>query len=199
MRTLKLLSFCFVLSSSIVLMEAHPKKKSIKFQPFSTNPALASGVPFYFKGPAPFSSDSDPTIDGLPRTTRAFLIQRTRFLLTDNHLVIDDDDDDGNAKPERGRVGLGANSIPEDVDRDSRLQVCSIAKLRGYPCETHYTVTADGFILTVFRIPHGRAGPSNSARTRLPVLMHHGLMDTGTQVPCDSAGVARVLAFFVRV
>ena len=182
MRALTLLVY-FLLFCFIASTEARPKKKSFEFQPFNTNPALASGVPFYFKSPAPFSSDADPTLDGLPRTTRAFLLQRSRFLLLDNHLIIDDDD--GDAKVE---AGLKANSIPEDVDRDSRLQVCSIAKLRGYPCETHYTVTADGFILTVFRIPHGRAGPSDSAKTRLPVLLHHGLMDTGTLVPSDFAG-----------
>ena len=43
----------------------------------------------------------------------------------------------------------------------------------GYPAETHNITTADGYILTVFRIPHGR---TQSQSTRGPVYLHHGVL-----------------------
>lgn len=47
----------------------------------------------------------------------------------------------------------------------------------GYPLETHTVTTKDGYILTVHRIPHGKAGHENSRfKKRPPVLLQHGLM-----------------------
>lgn len=168
------MAFLLVLSSILFVLITVPSndgrslKNPMKYQPFKTNPDPNSGVPIYFDGPVPFSSDDQPTLDGLPRTSRSFMQQRSHFLAANNHLVIDDDG--GNSD---------SDSIPPDVDSDSRLQVCSIAKLRGYPCETHYTVTTDGYVLTVFRISHGK---KSSPKAPLPVLVHHGLLDTGINI-----------------
>jgi len=43
----------------------------------------------------------------------------------------------------------------------------------GYPVEEHTVKTEDGYLLTHFRIPHGRAGAS--ARRRGPVILQHGM------------------------
>lgn len=47
---------------------------------------------------------------------------------------------------------------------------------KGYPCEEHKVLTKDGYILGVFRIPHGR----NSTAIGPPVLLQHGLLDSST-------------------
>lgn len=39
--------------------------------------------------------------------------------------------------------------------------------------EEHIVETEDGYLLTHFRIPHGRAGAS--ARRRRPVILQHGI------------------------
>jgi len=44
----------------------------------------------------------------------------------------------------------------------------------GYPCETHFALTSDGYELTMYRIPRGRSGKSGKG----PVLLQHGLTDS---------------------
>jgi pimeloyl-ACP methyl ester carboxylesterase len=44
----------------------------------------------------------------------------------------------------------------------------------GYPCEEHRAQTADGYILTLFRIPPKHGG----GLKRPPVLLQHGLLDS---------------------
>ncbi|KAK9060416.1 hypothetical protein SSX86_021120 [Deinandra increscens subsp. villosa] len=48
---------------------------------------------------------------------------------------------------------------------------------RGYPCEEHYVRTNDGFVLSLQRIPLGRAGGKKGIR--VPVLLQHGLLMDG--------------------
>ncbi len=52
-----------------------------------------------------------------------------------------------------------------------------IIQHRGYPVEIHSVTTADGYILEIHRIPHGRAGPVVGRRQR-PVFLQHGLFDS---------------------
>jgi len=55
---------------------------------------------------------------------------------------------------------------------------------KGYPLETHQVVTSDGFILKLFRIPHGkntsRADKENLNRDQpnKVVLLMHGIVDS---------------------
>lgn len=44
--------------------------------------------------------------------------------------------------------------------------------------EVHNVTTPDGFKLVIFRIPHGRNGPTNT--TRPPVLVVHGILCSST-------------------
>jgi pimeloyl-ACP methyl ester carboxylesterase len=49
---------------------------------------------------------------------------------------------------------------------------------KGYVCEEHKVITPDGYILGVYRIPHGQN--SSSSKPGKPVLLQHGLLDSGT-------------------
>eukprot|EP00741_Cyanophora_paradoxa_P020167 tig00000219_g19467.t1 len=53
-----------------------------------------------------------------------------------------------------------------------------LCEARGFPLEEHVVVTEDGFILSLQRIPHGRArgADANSDRERPPVYLQHGFL-----------------------
>ena len=59
------------------------------------------------------------------------------------------------------------------ADPDVGKSMTEIVETRGYAIETHYVTTADGYILTMFRIP------SAASETVAPVvLLQHGLLDS---------------------
>lgn len=73
----------------------------------------------------------------------------------------------------------------EDVNPDIYLDVPGLITKYGFPVETHVVQTEDGYLLTLHRIPHGRAGRNSSSRQeenqvlpRAPVLMQHGLLSS---------------------
>ncbi|CAH1179214.1 unnamed protein product [Phaedon cochleariae] len=45
----------------------------------------------------------------------------------------------------------------------------------GYPLEVHEIETEDGYLLNLYRIPHGRYPSQNRTANRSPVLLNHGL------------------------
>ncbi|KAK2077434.1 hypothetical protein QBZ16_004279 [Prototheca wickerhamii] len=47
---------------------------------------------------------------------------------------------------------------------------------KGYPLEQHFVTTSDGYVLGVYRIPHGRERPGSVPGP--PVLLQHGLLDS---------------------
>ncbi|CAF1581484.1 unnamed protein product, partial [Rotaria magnacalcarata] len=51
--------------------------------------------------------------------------------------------------------------------------ITQLIQSKGYPCEEHKVTTSDGYILGIFRIPHGR----NASSLGRPVLLQHGLLD----------------------
>lgn len=50
-------------------------------------------------------------------------------------------------------------------------------KSAGYPVEDHEIITDDGYILHVFRIPHGKKSVLMN-RIRPPILLMHGFLDS---------------------
>ncbi|XP_059621164.1 lipase 3-like [Phlebotomus argentipes] len=65
----------------------------------------------------------------------------------------------------------------------------------GYPVETHVAQTADGYLLTMHRIPYGRAPGAGPAPNKPVVFLQHGLL-------CSSAdwvviGPSRALAYLL--
>lgn len=81
---------------------------------------------------------------------------------------------------ERREAGIAAalRDLPtvHDVDPDANNNFTTIVTSKGYPCETHYVTTEDGYILTVFRIPYGISGPGSGVRPA--VWLQHGLLDS---------------------
>ena len=64
-----------------------------------------------------------------------------------------------------------------DKTRDERRPAAFIGD-QGYPVEEHKVTTADGYILTLFRIPYGRNSSGNRDEPREPVFVQHGLMSS---------------------
>jgi len=59
---------------------------------------------------------------------------------------------------------------------DKDLDTVGLANKYGYPAETHKVTTADGYILTVHRIPHGRNATAAPAEGRPVAWLQHGLL-----------------------
>lgn len=75
---------------------------------------------------------------------------------------------------------------------DYKLNVTEIIKRNGYPVETHYATTNDGYILTVYRIPHGL---DNKKVIQQPILLTHGItMNSGSFVLSGKRSLAFMLA-----
>ena len=64
----------------------------------------------------------------------------------------------------------------EKPEPDCDYNITQLIESKGYPCEEHKVITPDGYILGVFRIPHGR----NSTTLGRPILLQHGLLDAAT-------------------
>jgi pimeloyl-ACP methyl ester carboxylesterase len=71
-------------------------------------------------------------------------------------------------------------------DPDCFYNITQMIASKGYPFEEHKVITPDGYILGVYRIPHGRN--TLSATPGRPVLLQHGLLDSGTTWVMDFPG-----------
>ncbi|GMS80450.1 hypothetical protein PENTCL1PPCAC_2625 [Pristionchus entomophagus] len=86
------------------------------------------------------------------------------------------------------------DDVPLPVDPEALMSVPEIILHWGYPVESHNVVTADGYVLTLHRIPHGRNETAESARntSRPVVFLQHGLMCSSSMwvlnLPHQSAG-----------
>ncbi len=67
---------------------------------------------------------------------------------------------------------------PQEPEPDCFYNITQMIQSKGYSCEEHKVITSDGYILGVFRIPHGRNSPSSIPGR--PVLLQHGLLDSAT-------------------
>ena len=75
-------------------------------------------------------------------------------------------------------------------DPEEMMTVPEIIRYWGYPAETHATITQDGYVLTLHRIPHGI---TELAKTDRPVVfLQHGLLCSSsnwvTNPPSQSLG-----------
>nr|XP_022910199.1 lipase 1-like [Onthophagus taurus] len=68
-----------------------------------------------------------------------------------------------------------------------------IIHINKYPTETHNVITKDGYILTLFRIPHGI---KNRTRNGRPVLLMHGIIQSAADfvVMGSNKSIAFILA-----
>jgi pimeloyl-ACP methyl ester carboxylesterase len=62
-------------------------------------------------------------------------------------------------------------------DPDCLYNITQMIESKGYPYEEHKVITPDGYILGVYRIPHGRN--TQATTPGRPVLLQHGLLDSG--------------------
>jgi len=65
-------------------------------------------------------------------------------------------------------------SLTTRRDPDVNKTTAEIIREHGYPVEAHTVTTADGYILTAFRIPHGVSASQTVKRP--PVLVQHALL-----------------------
>ncbi|XP_022321182.2 gastric triacylglycerol lipase-like [Crassostrea virginica] len=79
--------------------------------------------------------------------------------------------------PFTGILGLEfGNEIHRDTitDPDEHRNVTELITSKGYPCEQHYVITKDGYILSLQRIPFSKRSPSQKGKPAILVL--HGLL-----------------------
>lgn len=63
------------------------------------------------------------------------------------------------------------------VETDLGKHMLELVESRGYPVEPHFVTTSDGYVLQLFRIPHGVHG-SAAGRSGQVVLLQHALLDS---------------------
>ncbi|KAJ8953102.1 hypothetical protein NQ318_013446 [Aromia moschata] len=61
------------------------------------------------------------------------------------------------------------DNFAELVSESAKESMVEMVTGEGYPIESHYVTTSDGYILNVFRIPHGKTGQKND---KVAFLMH---------------------------
>ncbi|KAK8687157.1 hypothetical protein V6N13_085989 [Hibiscus sabdariffa] len=75
----------------------------------------------------------------------------------------------------RGSLGRNNGAAAPAVDG-----ICAISVTPyGYKCQEHEVQTDDGYILSMQRIPEGRAGGSMGGQKKQPVLIQHGIFADG--------------------
>jgi len=104
-------------------------------------------------------------------------IQDEEFFAKFQQFLDETDEDDGQLTD---RPEFYANEDPE-----AHMRVDEIIRYHGYPVENHTVQTADGYILTIHRIPYGRSG--RGTKPRKPVLIQHGLFCTSAIWVCNTA------------
>jgi len=67
----------------------------------------------------------------------------------------------------------------EAKSAEDKMNTAEIIKHNKYPVETHKVQTDDGYILTMFRIPHGRRGPRKQGPKGV-FYLQHGLLGSST-------------------
>nr|UPN66601.1 triacylglycerol lipase 1 [Colaphellus bowringi] len=81
---------------------------------------------------------------------------------------------------------------PKSTDKTSTKKVPEMIQANGYPVESHYITTSDGYILNVHRIPHGK----NGRNTGKVAYLQHGILSSSTDwiLAGPGKGLAYILA-----
>ncbi|XP_043269208.1 uncharacterized protein [Venturia canescens] len=84
-----------------------------------------------------------------------------------------------------------------DRNPDIDLKTPELATKYGYPLEAHKVETADGYVLEIHRIPHGRIEESRWQRDagKVPILLQHGL--AGSSADWVISGPGKALAYIL--
>uniref|UniRef100_A0A8C6YF97 Lipase n=1 Tax=Naja naja TaxID=35670 RepID=A0A8C6YF97_NAJNA len=72
-------------------------------------------------------------------------------------------------------VLVEGKNVSSSVNPEARLNSKELILYWKYPLEEHYVVTEDGYILNLFRIPHGRENNTTTSPKRV-VFLQHGLL-----------------------
>ncbi|KAJ6657784.1 hypothetical protein lerEdw1_001971 [Lerista edwardsae] len=69
------------------------------------------------------------------------------------------------------------------------MNIKQLIEYWGYPCERHEVVTEDGYVLVLFRIPHGRGNSPSTGPKEVAFLQHGLLVDAANwiQNPPDNS------------
>jgi len=67
-------------------------------------------------------------------------------------------------------------SQPHLLNPRNNLPTDEMIRSEGYPAETHWVTTEDGYILAIHRIPHGKENRDIAAGDRPAVFLQHGLL-----------------------
>ncbi|XP_050518262.1 lipase 3-like isoform X2 [Diabrotica virgifera virgifera] len=87
---------------------------------------------------------------------------------------------------------LNSEAFDFQFHPDSRLSITQILTKYGYPVEIHNVITEDDYIITVFRIPHGK----NSTKThKYPVILVPGTC--GCSENFIGAGIDHAIGYFL--
>ncbi|GLV35381.1 Lipase 4 [Carabus blaptoides fortunei] len=65
-----------------------------------------------------------------------------------------------------------------EIQEDAVLTVPGLIAKYGYPVEEHSVTTEDGYILSMYRIPHAKSGPSHN---RPVVYIQHGFLSNSAE------------------
>lgn len=92
--------------------------------------------------------------------------------------ILDNSEAEAKTSPEQRNSMLARyNDAVLHKYEDTTLKFPELVKKYGYPVEEYTVNTEDGYILTLFRIPHGKSLPENGV-IRPVVFLQHGLVDS---------------------
>ncbi|KAJ6657782.1 hypothetical protein lerEdw1_001969 [Lerista edwardsae] len=88
-----------------------------------------------------------------------------------------------------GYMSVQGSILGKMVDPEASMTVEQLIEYWGYPCERHEVVTEDGYVLVLFRIPHGRGNSPSTGPKEVAFLQHGLLVDAANwiQNPPDNS------------